>query len=157
MNEFNESEIQPVSEINTAEKQTIQQSNPEWDEIILKAYDGLPDEFKLAAQNFKVANGKTGVLVTYMPFPGPPIGVCHVTIYTATGPRHPVSAEVEQMIPGGWKPLGYRSINNYAVGTKSSIAPEITKFIFDCRLRSNTGKSISRLPSTARFRIIWTV
>jgi hypothetical protein len=127
MTEFNESEIK------TAEKQTIQQNSPEWSDIILKAYEDLPAEFKRTPQDLKGAQGKTSVLVTYMPFGGPPIGSCRVTIYTATGPRHPVGAEVEQMtIPGQWTKQGTQDVNNFLVGAKSSFFPEITRFTFEC-------------------------
>lgn len=127
MIEFNESEI------NTAEKETLQQNTPEWSDVILKAYEDLPAEFKQTTQNLKGSAGQTQVIITYMPFGGPPIGSCRVTIYTATGPRHPVSAQVEQMtIPGHWTNKGKQDVNNFLVGLNSSIFPEITRFTFDC-------------------------
>src|SRR5215204_4430197 len=101
MSEFNESEI------NTADKETLQQNNSEWTDVMLKTYENLPNEHKQATQNLKLEPGETEVFVVYLPFGGPPIGACQITIYTATGPRHPISAKVQQMsVPTVWNNLG---------------------------------------------------
>jgi hypothetical protein len=81
------------------------------------------------------SNGKTSVLVAYAPFPSeyPPVGACQITIYTATGPRHPVTALVEQKnMTGGWDDKGTHLVNNYPIGMVGSLFGEILRFTFDC-------------------------
>lgn len=81
------------------------------------------------------ANGKTSVSVLYAPFPSamPPVGACIITIYTATGPRHPVFAQIEQRNnTGGWDDKGSQFVNNYPIGLVGSAFGELLRFTFDC-------------------------
>lgn len=84
-------------------------------------------------EDLAVADGKTAVLVSYAAFPStaPPMP-CLITIYTATGPRHPVTAQVEQKTVTGWEDKGTHLVNNYPIGTLGTSFSEILKFTFDC-------------------------
>lgn len=86
---------------------------------------------KFTAADFEVTDGRTLVVVTYLPFASPPVGFCFVTIYTATGPRHPVMAEIRESTMSGWK-SETRLVNNYPVGLLPSAFPKVFQFIFDC-------------------------
>ncbi len=84
-------------------------------------------------QDLAVASGKTAVLVSYAAFAStlPPMP-CIITIYTATGARHPVTAQVEQKSATGWDDKGTHLVNNYPIGTTATSFGEILKFTFDC-------------------------
>lgn len=84
-------------------------------------------------QDLTVANGKTAVYVSYLPFPSsaPPMP-CVITIYTATGPRHPVEATVEQRTASGWEWKSDSLVNNYPIGTLGTSFGEHLRFTFDC-------------------------
>src|SRR4051812_36217770 len=87
---------------------------------------------KFTAADFEVRDGRTLVVITYLPFAGPPIGFCYVTIYTATGPRHPVLADIEFSTMAGWHKAGTQLVNNFPVGLLPSTFPSVFKFAFDC-------------------------
>src|ERR1043165_530562 len=83
----------------------------------------------------KSNNGKTSVVVAYAPFLSeyPPVGACQITIYTATGPRHPVFAHIEQKsVTGEWEAKGDGLVNNYPIGLVGSLLGEFLRFTFDC-------------------------
>jgi len=99
----------------------------------MSTYDDLNyQDLDFGMTGLKTAAGKTSVIVTYLPFSGPPIGWCQITIYTATGPRHPVLAEISEKGLTGWEPKGTQLVNNYKVGLKPNSFSEITLFTFDC-------------------------
>jgi hypothetical protein len=89
-------------------------------------------EQQFTATDFEVANGRALVVVTYLPFPTPVVGYCRVTIYTATGPRHPVMADIKKSTMTGWESGGTMLVNDYPVGLVPSTFPQVTKFEFDC-------------------------
>jgi hypothetical protein len=61
----------------------------------------------------------TTVSVSYAPYridlPMP--GGCPVTIYTATGARHPVMARIKERTNTGWVDRGEHLVNNWLVGS----------------------------------------
>lgn len=79
-------------------------------------------------------NRRTTVSVTYGPFRqgSPHPGGCPVTIYTATGPRHPVLARVKERTMTGWVDRGEHYVNNWLVGSSGMPQGEAFEFTFDC-------------------------
>ena len=77
---------------------------------------------------------RTTVEVTYAPFrfdlPRP--GACQITIYTATGARHPVLAQVSERTLTGWVDRGEHLVNNWLVGSSGMPQGEAFSFTFDC-------------------------
>lgn len=76
---------------------------------------------------------RTTVEVTYTPYPPvlPPATPCQITIYTATGARHPVMATIEEKLPTGWVDRGEHLVNNWLVGGLPVFGGGF-KFTFDC-------------------------
>jgi hypothetical protein len=59
-------------------------------------------------------------------------GGCPVTIYTATGARHPVLASVKERTMTGWVDRGEHLVNNWLVGSSGMPQGEAFEFTFDC-------------------------
>lgn len=80
------------------------------------------------------AKPRTTVTVSYAPFRmgNPHPGGCPVTIYTATGPRHPVLARVSERTMTGWVDRGEHYVNNWLVGSSGMPQGESFQFTFDC-------------------------
>lgn len=76
---------------------------------------------------------KTSVHVTYLPYSvtWPPMP-CRITIYTATGPRHPVEALIERKTDGDWQRQGTGLVNDYIIGAGGTMNGEQLRFTFDC-------------------------
>ena len=73
----------------------------------------------------------TTVTVTYAPcISGPLPGPCVVTIYTATGPRHPVLARVHERVLTEWVDRGTQYVNNWPVSPLP--LGHGLQFTFDC-------------------------
>jgi hypothetical protein len=76
----------------------------------------------------------TTVSVSYAPYrldlPMP--GGCPVTIYTATGPRHPVMARIKERTITGWVDRGEHLVNNWLVGSAGNPLGESWEFTFEC-------------------------
>lgn len=84
-------------------------------------------------QDLAAPSGKTTVTVVYMGFPQtyPPLP-CRITIYTATGARHPVMARIEKKTTGDWAPHGEGLVNDYQIGLDARNHDESLRFTFDC-------------------------
>ena len=76
----------------------------------------------------------TTVSVSYAPYridlPMP--GGCPVTIYTATGARHPVMARIKERTNTGWVDRGEHLVNNWLVGSAGNPLGEAWEFTFEC-------------------------
>jgi hypothetical protein len=77
-------------------------------------------------------SNRTTVEVTCVAYPPtlPPIA-CQITIYTATGARHPVMATIEEKLPSGWVDRGEHLVNNWVVAALPLVGGGF-KFTFDC-------------------------
>jgi hypothetical protein len=57
---------------------------------------------------------------------------CRITIYTATGARHPVEAKTYRKTGGDWEGGATALVNDVLIGTLGTTTGEHVKFEFEC-------------------------